>query len=92
VDDRAATKRFAENLAAARKQAGLTIEALAARSETHRSQVSEYLGGRAQPKIGTLARLAGALGVPPAALLDGITFEPAEKRGQFKIAPAKRKK
>jgi transcriptional regulator with XRE-family HTH domain len=91
VDDQAVAQRFSENLAAAREQAGLTIEALAARSEVHRSQVSELLGSRQVPKITTLARLAGALGVPPAALLEGIRFEPAERQGQFKITPSKRK-
>jgi transcriptional regulator with XRE-family HTH domain len=90
VDDQAVAERFAENLARYRAEAKLTIEALASKSEIHRSQVSEYLGGRAQPKIGALARLAGALGISPAALLEGISFEPAERQGQYKIAPAKK--
>jgi transcriptional regulator with XRE-family HTH domain len=89
VDEQAVAERFAENLARYRAEAELTIEALAAKSEIHRSQVSEYLGARAQPKIGALARLAGALGVSPAALLEGISFEPAERQGQYKIAPDK---
>jgi transcriptional regulator with XRE-family HTH domain len=91
VDDHAVAERFAANLAHYRQQSELTIEALAARSEIHRSQVSEYLGGRSQPKIGPLARLAGALGVTPAALLEGITYEPAEAHGSYKIAPPKTK-
>lgn len=90
MDEQAVSERFAANLAQARADAELTIEALAARSEIHRSQISEYLGGRAQPKLGALARLAGALGVPPAQLLEGISFEPAERQGSYKISPGRK--
>jgi transcriptional regulator with XRE-family HTH domain len=91
VSDDALSKRFSENLAKALGASGLSQEALASRAEIHRSVVSELLGARAIPKISTVVRLAGALGVQPAELMEGISFEPADRAGEYKIAPAKKK-
>jgi len=42
-------------------------------------------GGRI-PRIDTLAKLAGALGVPTSSLLDGIDWQPGEfTRGGFRL-------
>lgn len=85
-------KRFAENLAYYREQAGLTQEELAARAEIHRTQIGALLNGKQLPRLDTLVKLAGALGIAPADLLDGIRFEPAAQRGKFKLSAAKRRK
>lgn len=89
MDNQAVAKRLAENLAHYREQSGLSQEALASRAEIHRTQVSELLRGKQVPRVDTLVKLAGALGVSPADLLDGIAFEPSGQTGKFKIRGAK---
>jgi transcriptional regulator with XRE-family HTH domain len=85
-------KRFAENLSHYREQAGLTQEELASRAEIHRTQIGALLSGKQLPRLDTIVKLAGALGVAPADLVEGMTFEPAAQRGKFKFsAPSKRK-
>jgi transcriptional regulator with XRE-family HTH domain len=87
-------QRFAENLAywLEKSESVSSQEALAARAEIHRTQVSELLRGRGNPTLATIVRLAGALDCQAADLLDGMSFEPAEQTGQFKTTPrAKRK-
>ncbi|HKB51361.1 MAG TPA: helix-turn-helix transcriptional regulator [Solirubrobacterales bacterium] len=83
-------KRFAENLTHYRSKSGLSQEALAAKAEIHRTQVSELQRGQQLPRLDTLVKLAGALGIPPCDLLDGLAFEPAARRGRFKITPTKK--
>lgn len=87
----AVAKRFSENLTRAREEAGLTQEALAQSAEIHRTQIGELLRGTQLPRLDTLLKLAGALNVEPAALLDGLSFEPSDQ-GQFKVTRAKRTK
>jgi transcriptional regulator with XRE-family HTH domain len=67
----------------------LTQEALAQSAEIHRTQIGELLRGNQLPRLDTLLKLAGALNVEPAALLDGLSFEPSD-HGKFKVAPAKK--
>jgi transcriptional regulator with XRE-family HTH domain len=86
----AVAKRFSENLTAAREQSGLTQEALAQAAEIHRTQIGELLRGNQLPRLDTLLRLAGALNVPPAELLDGLSFEPSDQ-GKFKVARSKQR-
>jgi transcriptional regulator with XRE-family HTH domain len=91
VDREAVAKRFAENLAHYQERSGLTQEALAARAEIHRTQVSELLRGNQLPRVDTLIKLAGALEIEPVALLEGIKFNPTSSQpGQFKITPSKK--
>jgi transcriptional regulator with XRE-family HTH domain len=85
----AVAQRFAENLNRAREAAGLTQEALAQAAEIHRTQIGELLRGNQLPRLDTLLKLAGALQVPPAELLEGLSFEPSAP-GEFKITPAKK--
>ena len=84
----ALSQRFSENLAYYLEKAGLTQEALASRSEIHRTQVSELLRG-GNPTLATIVRLAGALGCRPADLIEGMSFEPADQQGQFKTTKRK---
>jgi len=84
-------KRFSENLSRCLNQAGYSQEKLATLAEMHRTQVSELLRGRQLPRLDSLIKLAGALNVDPAELTEGLRFEPADQRGQYKIAPAKKR-
>jgi transcriptional regulator with XRE-family HTH domain len=84
-------QRFAENLAHCLRQVGYSQEKLAQLAEMHRTQVSELLRGRQVPRLDSVIRLSGALGVEPGELLDGIRFEPAAQTGQYKITPAKKR-
>lgn len=88
----ALAKRFAANLRHYRDESGLSQEELAAKAEIHRSQVSALSQARQIPKIDTLVKLAGALGIPAGDLLAGLKFEPAFRSGKFKITPTKDEK
>jgi transcriptional regulator with XRE-family HTH domain len=72
--------RFARNLARCRKDAGLTQEGLAARASLNRDTVWKHEAEVNVPTLDVLVRLAGALSVPPAELLDGITYRPSFHR------------
>ncbi|MET0305835.1 MAG: helix-turn-helix transcriptional regulator [Solirubrobacterales bacterium] len=87
----ALAKRFAANLRHQRKESGLSQEDLASKAEIHRSQVSALSQAKQIPKIDTLVKLAGALGIPAGDLLEGLEFEPASRDGKFKITPTKDK-
>jgi transcriptional regulator with XRE-family HTH domain len=87
---KALTERFADNLKYHRAQAGLSQEEVAIRAEIHRSQIHQLEHALQIPKIDTLVKLAGALGISAGDLLDGLEFEPAISSGKFKITPAKR--
>jgi transcriptional regulator with XRE-family HTH domain len=58
------------NLREARKRLGLTQEQVAQRSGVHSTEVSRIEGGRRDPKVSTLERLAKAVEVKPGRLLD----------------------
>jgi transcriptional regulator with XRE-family HTH domain len=73
--------RFAANLRSLREAAGLSQEETAFRAAIHRTQVSLLEGGRRMPRVSTLVRLAGSLGVTPNDLLDGIAWEPVVSVG-----------
>jgi transcriptional regulator with XRE-family HTH domain len=62
---------FAENLRRRRKELGLTQEELGARAEIQMADISRYESGTRDPRITTIARLAQALDVRIAELLEG---------------------
>jgi len=82
-------EHFAHNLAFYLKQAGLTQEDLAARSEIHRTQAGKLVNGEQVPRLDTVVRLAGALGVSVADLTEGIAFQPAAQAGEFLFSAPK---
>jgi transcriptional regulator with XRE-family HTH domain len=85
--DPAVPGRFAANLRRLREAAGLSQEELAFRADIHRTQVGYIEGGRRMPRLDTLVRLAGSLGVIANDLVDGITWEPFEQlTGGFAIS------
>lgn len=58
------------NLRDARKRLELTQEQVAERSGVHATEVSRIEGGKRDPKVSTLERLAAAVEVPPGRLLE----------------------
>ena len=75
--------RFAVNLRRAREAAGVSQEELAERCEIHRTEVSLLERGGREPRLGTLVKLATALGTTPEALCQGIGWNP--KAREYKI-------
>ena len=65
-------EQFARNLRAQRLRRGLSQEALGDACGLHRTEVSLLERAGRDPRLSTITRLAHALGVPAAALLDGI--------------------
>jgi transcriptional regulator with XRE-family HTH domain len=63
---------FGRNLLRAREAAGLSQEALADKADMHRNEISLLERGQREPKIGTVAKLARALGVSACDLIQGI--------------------
>lgn len=78
-------EQVAANLRYARKRAGLSQEEVGVRASIHRTEISMLERALRLPRSDTLVKLAGALGVEPGELLDGIAWEPGEMRhGSFK--------
>lgn len=78
-------ERFAENLIRCRKRLGLSQENAAFRASIHRTEWSLLERGVRCPRIDTLVRLAGGLGVTPNDLLEGIVWKPGTRQsGGFK--------
>lgn len=77
-------ERFGENLRRYRRQAGLTQETVGLRADLHRTEIGLLERGERTPRIDTAVKLAGALGVDPGDLLDGIAWVPGRfERGRF---------
>ncbi|HEY2716253.1 MAG TPA: helix-turn-helix transcriptional regulator [Solirubrobacterales bacterium] len=69
------SKRFGENVAAARKRSGLSQEALQFRSSVHRTVISKVERGETIPRADTVARLAAGIGVDPGVFFAGLDPE-----------------
>jgi transcriptional regulator with XRE-family HTH domain len=65
-------KQFGRNVAAARKRAGLSQEALQFRAGVHRTVVSKVERGETIPRADTVARLAGGLGIGAGEFFTGL--------------------
>jgi transcriptional regulator with XRE-family HTH domain len=77
--------QFGANLSRLREQSGVTQEELAFRASLHRTEIGLLERGGRIPRIDTLAKLAGALGVEPGELFEGIRWEPGDVRlGSFR--------
>lgn len=81
-------QRFGTNLARARELAGISQEEVGFRASLHRTAVGQLERGERIARIDTVVKLAGALGVPPGSLLDGMAWEPGEfVEGRFQSSP-----
>ena len=79
--------RFGENLARARRRAGVSQEAVGLRASLHRTEIGLLERGERLPRIDTVIKLAGALSIPASHLLDGITWTPGSTQlGEFSVA------
>jgi transcriptional regulator with XRE-family HTH domain len=63
---------FAANLRAERQRLKLSQEALGECCDLNMSEISRLERSKRDPRLATIVKLAGALGIPPAKLLDGI--------------------
>ena len=63
---------FAHNLRAYRKKAQLSQEALGHTCGLHPTEISRLERAVRDPRLDTIAKLARALAIPPAKLLDGM--------------------
>jgi transcriptional regulator with XRE-family HTH domain len=80
-------RRFGENLRKCRRRAGFSQEELGMRSELHRTEIGLLERGARVPRIDTLIKIASALRIPPAELIDGIEWAPGNTvSGTFQIA------
>lgn len=73
-----AGEQFGRNLRSQRKRAGLTQEQLAHAANVYPSEVSRLESARRDPRLSTIVRLAEALGVPPAQLLERVSAQRAD--------------
>ncbi len=77
--------QFGVNLRRLRRRVGLSQEEAAVRASIHRTAVGMIERGERLARVDTVAKLAGALGVEPGALFEGIVWETGTVRvGQFK--------
>ncbi len=63
---------FGRNLRTERQRLNLSQEALGFKCDLNTSEVSRLERSARDPRLATIVKLARALGIPPAKLLDGI--------------------
>jgi len=76
--------RFAINLRKARQKAKIAQEELGFRCDLHRTEISLLERGGREPRLGTIIKLADALGVTPEELCSGVRWNVKAQRFQFK--------
>jgi len=77
---------FGENLLRCRKDAGFSQEELGIRASLHRTEIGLLERGARMPRIDTVIKLATALELEPARLLEDIVWNPGDiTRGAFSI-------
>lgn len=69
-------ERFGANVETLRQRAGLSLDALAERSQLDPDDLINILSGGSEASATTVYLLAGALGVEPADLLEGLSWSP----------------
>lgn len=79
-------EHLAANLLRCRRHAYISQEELAARASLHRTEIGKLECAERVPRIDTLIKLAGALGIPAEQLLEGLIWEPGySKVGKFAL-------
>jgi transcriptional regulator with XRE-family HTH domain len=71
-------QRFGRNLAAARRRTDLSQENLGLRAGLHRTAVGQIERGERVARLDTYIKLIDSLGVERGALLEGLSWTPAE--------------
>jgi len=79
----------AENIKRVRKQQKLSLERTAALSGVSRSMLGQIERGEANPSVGILEKLAGALKVPAEQLLHSEDFDPLLLSRELEHKPAR---
>jgi transcriptional regulator with XRE-family HTH domain len=80
-------RSFGPNLRRWRTRRGYSQERLAQLADIHRTEIGLLERGEREPKLGIIAKLAGALEIPPTALFEGLVFVPSEDgHGHFDYA------
>jgi XRE family transcriptional regulator, fatty acid utilization regulator len=78
------SRSFGPTLRHWRKKRGYSQEKLARRADIHPTEIGLLERGQREPRLGIITKLAGALGISPSALFEGLDFEPSESgHGQF---------
>ncbi|MBS1846482.1 MAG: helix-turn-helix transcriptional regulator [Actinobacteria bacterium] len=81
-----ARRRFAANVDRLRRQHGYSSEQLAERSRIGSEELGAILRCEVDTPVEAVYRLAGALGVPPGDLHEGVAWIPdGEGGGEFRI-------
>lgn len=85
--DREARERFAANIERLRRRDGLSVEDVAARSQIDPDVLRRILCADKEADYRTIVLLAGALGVEPGELFEGIAWIPPgqDDGGRFKV-------
>lgn len=76
--------RFATNLRKARQRAEVSQEELGFRCDLHRTEISLLERGGREPRLGTIVKLAGSLGVTPEELCAGISWNPKSRKYSYR--------
>jgi transcriptional regulator with XRE-family HTH domain len=76
----AAARRFGRGVAERRRQLGFTQEGTAERAGLHRTEVALIEKGDRLPRLDTIVKLGGALGVEPCELLAGMAWKLEEPK------------
>ena len=79
--------KFGRNLFRCRRRAAMSQEELGKLASLHRTEIGLLEHGGRIPRIDTLMKLAAALAVSPAELLEGIHWVPGDSaKGSFAIS------
>lgn len=76
--------RFSINLRKARQKSEISQEELGFRCDLHRTEISLLERGGREPRLGTIVKLCGALGVTPEELCTGIAWNVKSQKFKFK--------
>jgi transcriptional regulator with XRE-family HTH domain len=90
--NREVQERFGANVENLRQRAGLSIEALADRSQLDPDDLTRILNGETEASANAIYVLAGALGVEPADLFHGMSWSPPANGGRgYEVDSSKRR-
>jgi transcriptional regulator with XRE-family HTH domain len=79
--ERDARERFVANVENLCRRNGLSVEELAKRSQVDRGELTKILRREGEADASVISMVAGALGVDPGALFQGVSWVPPAKGG-----------